>query len=77
MFLEFENAATQGNYFFFLRVLGEFQSRTSLFSHSLYTGQGFEGWHSSTPAQCVTMGTLRLDNSGDFPLGLTGLDKFR
>lgn len=66
MLLEFENAATQGNYHF--RSSWRISKRTSPSSHSLYIGQELEGWYSSIPAQCFTIGTLRLYNRRRFPM---------
>lgn len=65
MLLEFENAATQGNYHF--RSSWRISKRTSPSSHSLYTGQELKGRYSRTPAQCFTVGTLRLYNRWRFP----------
>lgn len=65
MLLEFENAATQGKYHF--RSSWRISKRTSPSSHSLYTEQELEGRYSSTPAQCFTVGTLRLYNRWRFP----------
>lgn len=63
--LERESAGTQGHYL--LRSSWRISKRTSPSSYSLYFGQELEGWYSSTPAQCFTMGMLRLYNRWRFP----------